>query len=243
ARCPAASPGKTRGNQLLKFRRRPQCSGLTPSLLTCTRLVTSLPSPSTRALVQIVSPFFSAERSPLSKPTIGVPLGTVIFCSPSLYLSVISLPPDAATAAARLALVILEPGTRSQSMWPDGAVGGIRCTSLATCLPPCGTEVTPTYVPGLMSASGSFLAAATCASGVRVSFRSLPSRDFTVRTSPSSDEIVPRTRMLLCASTVALESARARNSSFFMGTPPCVARLTPLSFAAFHVQSLPGDPE
>src|SRR5262249_36766737 len=100
-----------------------------------------------------------------------------------------------------------------------------------------------TYVPGLMSASESFLATATCASGVRVSFRSLPSRDFTVRTSPSSDEIVPRTRMLLCASTVALESARARNSSFFMGTPPCVARLTPLSFAAFHVQSLPGDPE
>src|SRR5262249_56244102 len=161
ARCPAASPGKTRGNQLLKFRRRPQCSGLTPSLLTCTRLVTSLPSPSTRALVQIVSPVFSAERSPLSKPTIGVPSGTVIFCSPSLYLSVISLPPDAATAACRLALVILEPGTRSQSMWPDGAVGGIRCTSFATCLPPCGTEATPTYLPGFISHSETLCATPT----------------------------------------------------------------------------------
>src|SRR4029077_10467920 len=202
--------------------RSAQCAGLTPSLLTWTRLVTSLPSPSTRALVQIVSPFLSAERSPLSKPMIGVPLGTMIFCSPSLYLSVISLPPDDATAACRLALVIFEPGTRSQSMWPDGAAGGIRCTSLATCLPPCDTEVTPTYVPGLMSERESFLATAICASGVRFTFRYLPSRDFTERTSPSSEEMVPRTRMLLCASTAALDSISARNSSFFIGMPPCV---------------------
>ena len=87
-------------------------------------------------------------------------------------------------------------------MWPDGAAGGIRCTSLATCLPPCGTEVTPTYVPGLMSERESFLATAICASGVRFSFKSLPSRDFTDRTSPSSEEIVPRTRMAVVFANV-----------------------------------------
>ena len=98
-----------------------------------------------RKILKIVSPGFSAERSPLSKATIGVPGGTMIFCSPSLYFSVISLPPADCTTAVRLALVIFEPGSRSQGIWPAGACGGIRCTSFATSLPSGpSTDVTPT---------------------------------------------------------------------------------------------------
>src|SRR6185295_14739922 len=50
------------------------CGGLTPSLLTATRGVTNLPSPSTLAPLKIVSPGFRSARVPGAKVTISVSL-------------------------------------------------------------------------------------------------------------------------------------------------------------------------
>ena len=54
--------------------------------------------------------------------TIGASAGTVIRCTPSLYCSVSSRLPVACTAPT-FALVIIDPGTRSQAMCPSGTVG------------------------------------------------------------------------------------------------------------------------
>src|SRR5205085_5632951 len=107
----------------LQFRPDPDlyCGGLTPFLETETRGAMNLPSPSTRAVAKMVSPGLRSAREPGSKPTTAVSGVTRIFCSPSLYLSVISLPPLACATDWRLALVILEFGSRSQFMWPEGA--------------------------------------------------------------------------------------------------------------------------
>src|SRR6185436_17363584 len=122
------------------------CGGLTPPLLTETRPVAYLPSLSILAMVKMVAPFFRSASVPGSKLTTGVFDGTRIFFSPSLYFMVISLPPVTLACAARLALVMPEPGFRSHGMWPEGAAGGMACTSTATSLPSFSSEVTPTYL-------------------------------------------------------------------------------------------------
>ena len=124
----------------------------------------------------------------------GVPLGTTIFCSPSLYCSVISSPEVDLATPLRFALVIVAPGSVSQGMWPCGAWGGMVCTSRATSFPSGPfTAVDPTRVPALISESVVFLATATWTSFANSTFFSAPSFDFTVRTSPSRLTMVPRT--------------------------------------------------
>jgi hypothetical protein len=113
-------------------------------LLTETRPVAYLPSLSIFAMVKTCSPFFRSASVPGSNLTTGVFAGTRIFFSPSLYFTVISLPPVTFASDTRLALVIFDLGLRSQSMWPEGAAGGIACTSTATSLPFFSSDVTPT---------------------------------------------------------------------------------------------------
>src|SRR5438034_6203095 len=69
-----------------------------------------------------------------------------------------------------------------------------------------------------MSASAVFLATAICASGVRCTWRSFPSRDFTDRTSPFNPVMVPRTRTLGWANATAATSERASRASDLMGS-------------------------
>ncbi len=100
------------------------CGGLTPSLLTWIRAAVILPSGATWAPVQMYSPGLRSARSPGTARTSGTPSGTRIFCIPSLYLRVSSRFPAAATIASTLALVIIEPGSRSQGMWPRSRLRG-----------------------------------------------------------------------------------------------------------------------
>src|SRR5436190_7238149 len=71
---------------------------------------------------------------------------------------------------------------------------------------------------------------------------SRPSRDFTFNTSPSRDEMVPRTRTLVCASAAAETNASSSRASLFMGSPwwwfVAAVRRTPLCFAAFHAKPI-----
>src|ERR1700694_1570223 len=64
-----------------------------------------------------------------------------------------------------------------------------------------------------MSASVVCLATATCASGVRCTCMSFPSRDLTESTSPFSAVMVPRTRTLGCANAAAVISESASKTS------------------------------
>src|SRR5438270_3931941 len=67
-----------------------------------------------------------------------------------------------------------------------------------------------------MSASVVLLATATCASGVRCTCMSFPSRDLTDRTSPFNPVMVPRTRTLDWANATAATSERASRASDLM---------------------------
>src|SRR3982750_825529 len=68
---------------------------------------------------------------------------------------------------------------------------------------------------------------------------SRPSRDFTLRTSPLSAVMVPRTRTLVWASTLVVMNARASNARVLIGGSPCMAGLTPVFLRAFHAESVP----
>src|SRR5712692_4871878 len=90
------------------------CGGLTPFLLTWMRIAVILPSASTRVAINTYSPGTRNERSAGTVVPIGVPSGTRIFCAPSLYLRVSSRPLAAWAISPTVALVIIEPGSRSQ---------------------------------------------------------------------------------------------------------------------------------
>src|SRR5687768_11505503 len=141
---------------------------------------------------------------------------------------------------SRLALVMVEPGCRSQGKWPGLAWGGMACTSSAVILPSFCTAVTPTYLP-LSSSSVAFFAVVTPTFEARWIFRSLPSRDLTDSTSPSSVVIVPRTRVGDCwagawAKAAVVTRSRSNRAKRFMG-PPYTRQLTTLASGAFHAHN------
>ena len=79
--------------------------------------------------------------------TIGVSAGTVIFFSPSLYLSVSDWPSVPAAVCSTLPFVMVLDGCRSQPRCPSPVprmASGKMCTSSAFWLPSgCGIPVTP----------------------------------------------------------------------------------------------------
>src|SRR5688572_9334012 len=142
---------------------------------------------------------------------------------------VISSPPVTRATASRLALVMDEPGSRSHFMWPEGACGGMACTSTATRRPSFSRAVTPTYLP-FRSASVAAFAVDTPTSGARWSCRSLPSRDLTAMTLPSTAVMVPRMRCGACAAAPAATAARTSAQAIRFTAPSGVD--LPAHFAA-----------
>ncbi|MNS41774.1 hypothetical protein D3C72_741350 [compost metagenome] len=91
-------------------------------------------------------PAFSCERSPGSSLTMGTSVGTTMFFSPPLYLTVIVRPLLTSTLpTVPLVIELLLP--RSHGRWPSpvpAMLGGNTWTSSALRLPSaCGTAAVP----------------------------------------------------------------------------------------------------
>jgi hypothetical protein len=148
------------------------------------RDVSSVPSGSFLAApTKIFAPGFSSLASAGAKVTIGMPGGTTIFFSPSLYLRVSTWPSVEVTIASTLALVMVLLGCRSHGRKPSArprSASGKIVTSSAFWLPSgSGSAATPMYLPFLMSASVACTTADTPPFGASFSLTSLPSRDLT----------------------------------------------------------------
>src|SRR5581483_10864722 len=133
---------------------------------------------------------------------------------PPLYSRTSSLPLLVCTSLATLALVIIEPGSRSQGPWPSDTtprrLSGNFCSEIASSVPSGRLrDAGPTKSPGLMSSMVIFLTALTPTFSGTLIFTSLPSRVFTDSTLPSKPVISPRTRVGACAVASVLANASA----------------------------------
>src|SRR5208282_5982698 len=135
--------------------------GTTPSRPTLMRLMLKLPSGClTAARTAKATPGLTALMSPISKRTIGTSGVTMMFFSPSLYLTVMTGPLTPVTVAPTVPLVMVLLGAPSQGRKPSPVPridSAKMCTSIAFCEPSgYGMAPLPMNAPSLISAIAAF---------------------------------------------------------------------------------------
>src|SRR5579863_7855448 len=144
------------------------------------------------------APGVMALRSPTSNRTIGTLGPTTIFCSPSLYLTVMIGASTLLTVAPTvpLVMVLVGPWVHGWKPSPVPRMDSAKmCTSIAFCVPSgCGMAPLPMKSPGLMSAKDALTTATTMTLSASSSLSSAPLSDFAMTVWPSMFSIVPRSR-------------------------------------------------
>src|SRR6185437_843197 len=162
------------------------------------RLTLKLPSGCLRAAVTAsLAPGFRSPASPITYFTIGVSGDTTIFCSPPLYLTVITGPLTPVTVAPTVPFVMVEPGcVHGRKPSPVPRIDSAKmCTSTAFCVPSgCGMAPLPMNSPSLTSASDAFSTRTTITLSARLSFSESPFADFAVTVWPSTLPMTPARR-------------------------------------------------
>src|SRR6185437_13388198 len=162
------------------------------------RLTLKLPSGCLRAAVTAsLAPGFRSPASPITYFTIGVSGDTTIFCSPPLYLTVITGPLTPVTVAPTVPFVMVEPGcVHGRRPSPVPRIDSAKmCTSTAFCVPSgCGMAPLPMNSPSLTSASDAFSTRTTITLSARLSFSESPFTDFAVTVWSSTLPMTPARR-------------------------------------------------